>query len=582
MKAKYIYLLFIFIAINTKLWAINTNKSVEDLQKEFAKLDSLYDLHEENNPQEALNIALSQEEIANTLSIDTLQLLAISHKASTLGMMGFMDISLKEMYIGLKKAEKMAHSLYIQKYLKSIGVLYQSMADYKQSNDYFLKAKAYAVQNKAYSDTILINYEIGFNYIAIENTKIGLKILEDNLAVAKKTNDLKAITLGLDNLSNASAELGMLEKALTYELELLNYKEGWKTNYFKTGIYEHFAEIYILLEQWENGQKYVDSVFKYAQMIHSNDWLFEYYKLQAKIDEAKGNYKRALANHKRYLSIKDSVYQEKYDVKMAAMSSLYDLENKQNQIHLLEKENDLKKSQLGGILLGSLLFIGIIIVFFILKHQKEKQKLQALFSQQLIETQENEKQRISRELHDSVGQNILFIKNQLSKTNANNNVSAILETVNQTIAEVRNISKDLYPNQLEKYGLAAAIENLGEKVTESCGIFISADFQDTEQYLSKDAMIHLYRIIQEAINNAVKHAAATALRITAEKKDHKLHFLIQDNGKGFDKSILAKKQQSSFGLLSMEERVKILGGKLEIETGLNHGTKLQFTLNNEH
>jgi signal transduction histidine kinase len=217
-------------------------------------------------------------------------------------------------------------------------------------------------------------------------------------------------------------------------------------------------------------------------------------------------------------------------------------------------------------------------VFFILKHQKEKQKLQALFSQQLIETQENEKQRISRELHDSVGQNILFIKNQLSKTNTNNDVSAILETVNQTIAEVRNISKDLYPNQLEKYGLAAAIENLGEKVTESCGIFISADFQDTEQYLSKDAMIHLYRIIQEAINNAVKHAAATALRITAEKKDNKLHFLIQDNGKGFDKSILAKKQQSAFGLLSMEERVKILGGKLEIETALNQGTKLSFTL----
>lgn len=582
MKAKYIYLLFIFIAINTKLWAINTNKSVEDLQKEFAKLDSLYDLHEENNPQEALNIALSQEEIANTLAIDTLQLLAISHKANTLGMMGFIDISLKEMYIGLKKAEKIAHSSYIQKYLKAIGVLYQSMADYKQSNDYFLKAKAYAVQNKAYSDTVLINYEIGFNYIAMENTKIGLKILEENLATAKKTNDLKAIVLGLDNLSNASAELGMLEKALTYELELLNYKEGWKTNYFKAGFYEHFAEIYILLEQWENGQKYVDSVFKYAQMIHSNDWIFEYYKLQAKIDEAKGNYKRALENHKRYLSIKDSVYQEKYDVKMAAMSSLYDLENKQNQIHLLEKDNDLKKSQLGGILLGSLLFIGIIIVFFILKHQKEKQKLQALFSQQLIETQENEKQRISRELHDSVGQNILFIKNQLSKTNANNDVSAILETVNQTIAEVRNISKDLYPNQLEKYGLAAAIENLGEKVTESCGIFISADFQDTEQYLSKDAMIHLYRIIQEAINNAVKHAAATALRITAEKKENKLHFLIQDNGKGFDKSILAKKQQSSFGLLSMEERVKILGGKLEIETALNHGTKLQFTLNNEH
>ncbi len=218
----------------------------------------------------------------------------------------------------------------------------------------------------------------------------------------------------------------------------------------------------------------------------------------------------------------------------------------------------------------------------LLENEIEKQVLQRGFSQQLIQTQETEKQRISQELHDSIGQNILFIKNQLRKKNADNHLSPILETVNNTIEEVRNIAKDLYPNQLEKYGLAAAVEALGEKVAESTGIFVSADFQLVEKYLSKPAaIIHIYRIVQESLNNAVKHSGATALRITGEKRGDKLHFLIQDNGKGFDMAILEKKQQRSFGLLGIEERVKILGGDFEIESIENQGTKIQFTVNGE-
>ncbi len=217
----------------------------------------------------------------------------------------------------------------------------------------------------------------------------------------------------------------------------------------------------------------------------------------------------------------------------------------------------------------------------LLKNEVEKRALQRDFSRQLIQTQESEKQRISQELHDSIGQNILFIKNQLTKNNTQNHLSPIIETVNDTIEEVRNISKDLYPNQLEKYGLTATVETLCEKVAESTGIFMSADFQDTEKYLSKETKIHVYRIIQESVNNVIKHAAATALRVTAEKQADNIRYLIQDNGKGFDKAILAKKQQRSFGLLGMEERVKMLGGKLEVESRIAEGTKLIFTVSSE-
>lgn len=552
----------------------------QQLMREFTYLDSLYDANENQDMKEDLRICLEEERIAKVLQMDSLQLVAIIKKAEALNLLGFMDLSLKESYNALALAQKRGNLSYQQKCLAEIARTFQSLEDYVKSLDYFIKAKVIAIRNKSYADTLICNYEIAFNYIALGKEEEGLEMMKHNVQVAKETQDYHAIMMGLDNLANISAELEENEMALKYELELLNYREHWGSNYYKTGIYDHFAEIYIKLKRWKEAQQYLDSTFKYAQLIRSNDWLFECYKSQAIIDEQNGNYKKALENHKQYLLLKDSVYQANYDVKMASMASYHDLETKQNQISILEKDNDLQKSQRNAIVLIALLALGAVASYFVWKHQKEKQKMQLLFSQQLLQSQENEKRRISQELHDSIGQNILFIKNQLNKNNTENQLSSIIETVDTTIEEVRNIAKDLYPNQLEKYGLAAAVETLGEKVSESSGVFISADFQETESFLSKEATIHVYRIIQESINNALKHASASAIRITAELQNGKIFYLIQDNGKGFDKSILVHKQQRSFGLLGMEERVKMLGGHFEVESKAGAGTKLSFSIPN--
>lgn len=549
------------------------------LRQEFAKLDTLFASQVDNDFKEALKISMQQQEIANMLQIDTLEIAALIHKAASLGQLGIFDMALKEAYLGLNKLEKCPHYDFQKKLLNMIATCYQSMADYKQSNVYFLRMKAFMLQKKQDLDTLKINSEIAFNLIGLGEWDKGFPLMEQNLKMAKQLNELDIILYSLDNMANVLAEAGRNEEALKYQLELFNYKEVWDDNYTKTGVYEHFSEIYFKLGQLDNAQKYLDSTWKYANLIQSNDWLFECYKLQSMIDEKKGNFSNALANHKKYLALKDSVYKEQYNVTMASMSTFYELETKQNQIFLLEKDNALKSSQRNTIVWVGIFALAMLAAFFITKHQREKQRLQALFSQELLQTQEMEKQRISRELHDSIGQNILFIRNQLSKNNTENHLSEVLTTVDATIEEVRNISKDLYPNQLEKYGLAEAVETLGEKVAESSPLFVSSDLQGIEPLLSKDAMIHIYRIIQESLNNALKHAEASALRITAEQVKDNIQFLIQDNGKGFDKAILAQKQQRSFGLLGMEERVKMLGGTFHIESAAGTGTKILFSVN---
>ena len=134
----------------------------------------------------------------------------------------------------------------------------------------------------------------------------------------------------------------------------------------------------------------------------------------------------------------------------------------------------------------------VVLTFgFTWYNSRKNLRLKEEHSHQLILSQEKERQRISKELHDSIGQNMLFIKNQLIKENH----PVLLTSVNETLEEVRNISKDLYPNQLERYGLAAAVDALAEKVKESSSIFVSHDLEGFGKEITADKQINYYCII---------------------------------------------------------------------------------------
>jgi signal transduction histidine kinase len=204
--------------------------------------------------------------------------------------------------------------------------------------------------------------------------------------------------------------------------------------------------------------------------------------------------------------------------------------------------------------------------------------LQQKIAFQLIQAQEDERQRIAKDLHDSVGQNILFLKNHVQNNGDQIDTTKLVKSIDDALQEIRNISKNLYPNQLEKYGLIAAVEALADEVSQSTGIFVSSDMEGIEEILNNNVKINFYRIIQEFVNNTLKHAEATAIRITAQQTDQTIELIVQDNGKGFDKAEMQRKANHSFGLLNMEERVKMLKGTFAIESEPGKGTKSTFSI----
>jgi len=257
------------------------------------------------------------------------------------------------------------------------------------------------------------------------------------------------------------------------------------------------------------------------------------------------------------------------------MSGYYELNEKKEAIRELEFETNLAHEKIKQLYAWIIALISFIIaILFYINHRKNKREkeLRQQFSAQQIKSIEDERQNIAKMLHDSIGQNILFIKNYIHKHGLN--TDPLDQSIDQSLEEVRNISKDLYPNQLNQYGLSTAVESLCDKVRESTHLFVSSDIQlPREQMVSQDVKINLYRIIQECISNTLKHAAASSIRITGELIQGKFYLQVQDNGKGFDFDVVQKKANTSFGILNIQERARILNGSFKVESQPGHGTK---------
>jgi signal transduction histidine kinase len=217
--------------------------------------------------------------------------------------------------------------------------------------------------------------------------------------------------------------------------------------------------------------------------------------------------------------------------------------------------------------------------------KKEKEQTQAMalakaneFSKQLIKSQEDERKRIAAELHDSVGQSLSVIKNRtvlLQKDPSKPaSIDEIGDIVTQTIEEVRNISYGLRPYQLDLLGLRQAIITLIEEVSDSTVISFSNEIDLVDGLLTKEAEINVYRIVQECLNNIVKHSEATEASITLQKKGQFIELLIEDNGKGLKETSVGK----GFGLIGIKERANILHGEVAIQNMAPSGTSISILI----
>jgi signal transduction histidine kinase len=214
---------------------------------------------------------------------------------------------------------------------------------------------------------------------------------------------------------------------------------------------------------------------------------------------------------------------------------------------------------------------------------------QEAFSRQLIESQESERQRIAGELHDSLGQELLIIKNRAvlglklpdEETRAREQIEQIAETASEAITEVRQIAYNLRPYHLDEIGLTQSLEELVERVSTACPIKFTSSIEYIDDICPKASTINLYRIVQEGINNIVKHSEASEAGLVIRRNSRAIEVAIKDNGKGFHVAGATRRTQHGFGLTGLAERARILGGTLAVHSTPGKGTILTLTIRSQ-
>tara|TARA_R110000787_G_scaffold43892_2_gene107497 strand:+ start:72932 stop:75001 length:2070 start_codon:yes stop_codon:yes gene_type:complete len=424
-------------------------------------------------------------------------------------------------------------------------------------------------------------YNQSLDYSKQKNKKAQLKyLLKADSLLKLHPSDLNFITVhaSLANYYSDDFELEKAEKQLILLDKKLDKIKG--DLFAETNYYGAKANYYEKIEDFDQAFYFANKKLETSTLLkHREDKMLAHLLLSSLYYKTK-DYKKSIDNKNQYILIKDSIYNQYSANSVAYFQTLYeteknekDLIEKNTNIQLLEKDNKVFKqlSLIIGVALA--LLFGIIILY---RNQRELKNIKILhekFSQDLMQSQENERERISKDLHDDLGQKLLIIKYQL--INSGNEETKTL--VEETINDVRAISRDLNPFLLQELGITKAIEHTISQIDENTTLFITSEIEDIDNLFKKNQEVIIYRIIQESLSNIIKHAKAQASVVTITKLKDSIKISIKDNGVGYDFSEKYK-ETNSLGLKTLLERTKFLNGQMKVRSKKGNGTLIEYII----
>lgn len=453
---------------------------------------------------------------------------------------GQLDKAQEDFEKGLQTAIKINDERLASHIRINLCMLYIAKNKFDQARSYFNEAITYSRKNNL-PDELSVSYlTLGSSFFRAQQNDLALPYYDSAIAILQKFGLQRELTRAYGGKAEILFQLGKVQEASAImELE--------KELALKTGNLEDLASYYYFGYRKKSAEK------KYKEAL--DDYLV-YAKLG---DSIRNNLNTKIINE---LQVKYNVQKKEIELEKEKSKSL-ELEKKRRDAVLFKWIAIVAA-------IGVLVFVSVLLYFRYTKKIREKQEA---FSRQLIEKIEEERQRISMDLHDDIGQSLSVIKSKIAKSNGG---SATLEQELGTVIEqTRQISRDLFPAYLEKTGLVRALAGLAESVQQASGIECSCEICPEAEELSLPYKTNIFRIIQECVSNTIRHAHASALKIQLEKNSDEFRLIFQDNGKGM-KDV---KASAGLGLLSMQERIKMMNGNFFLDRKMEKGIKIMIKFN---
>lgn len=476
----------------------------------------------------------------------------------------------------------------------NLGALFTELNNHEKSIFYIKKAESiYEKLNN--TGKLAQSYSLqGTEYLRIFDYHEAERLFKNSLKLYEKLDNVYAQAIDLHNLGSVYSEQGRFEKAIPYYQQSIELKTqadneralpasltGLGNAWSQQGNFQRAEKVLLQANKMAVAQENL------TQQKYTAEILAEHY-------ERVGQLKQSLQYQRLTNSLKDSIFNEDYIDKMNQLYVAFETQQTKGELlqeqvkaQKLEKEKadaDLtiaqRTSQL-AITIGSLLLLLLGGGFFIYRRrQQEKETIaQVKIAEQqkglaaVIHAQEEERKRIAKDLHDGIVQQLGGLKLGLQKVLADNqdpDAKKMMHILDGSTQELRDISHRMMPKALSELGLIPAMRDMLENSLEHSGIrfqFETFAIADTDRF-PEAIEISLYRIVQELINNVVKHSGANELSVQLFKAGDQLTLLVEDNGTGFQ----SPSPTSGIGLMNISSRLDTLNGEVNFEPSPEGGT----------
>ena len=498
---------------------------------------------------------------------------------------------------------------------------YFATADYVKSVEYGLESLRISERTNNTRGIIRAKSKLAQVYQMTEDLPKAQKMLEDILVLPEAIRYSYNITL--HTLANIYGMQGKYSEALAMDEKGLKYCDSMGLPFAKTAFYDNMANCYMYSGNFEKAKEffyislqidstandyrlmsdtylnlgqlhmmdnkesaaitYLNRAILLSKQVSYKEATASAYKVLSEIYQKNGLLDSSIVNLKKHYLYRDSIRNINSENKISELQTIYETEKKENEIQ--SQKLELNNQRTGIIVLTAALGILCLLALLVYRkkqHQSKFQLQKEIIQQQRMATaaiilaEENERNRIGTDLHDGIGQMVsaakmnlsvldgdLDFSNQMQKEKFNN----VIKMLDESCGEIRAVSHQMMPLAMFDSSVSEAVQTFVQRIDKN---LIAVDYYtDGICMLSKEKESILYRILQENINNVIKHAKATTLSISIHHTDTETAVTVEDDGIGFDRSNL---KNDGIGLSNIQSRVNFLGGDIEFDSRPGAGT----------
>lgn len=492
---------------------------------------------------------------------------------------GNFDGASKDYISAIKILEKETNQKELSFALIDQAKLYRKLKMFPQAIETYEKAQSVLEKLNEQNHLATVWNEWGVVYELMHDYSRAIEYYKKSLAVKEKLSDTVGIAYSNGFLSNVYMLKEDFATAETYAKTSMEFFHLLKDDFATALRSSDIALIHEKKREYNQAIRYLEYSDSIATAMGYPDLLSENYRRLANIYSSISDHKNAYNYYVKYASLRDSLFTVSSQKNIAELHIKHQTMEKDNRI--LQQENRHAKQRVYLVVIGSLLLLAILIAAFFYRTRKlkeEKIKREAAMQADLLRLEaqnalQNDRLRISRDLHDNIGANLTFIHSSVEELGSPEEAKwkDVKSMVDETIAELRRTVWLINKPSVKMSEWLVKLRDYYRKIEK---VKIELSSSNDEAMLSSKQATALFRIIQETVNNSYKHSSASEIMVKVSVEQDSLSIKVQDNGLGFD----IAKIEKGFGLDNIKQNAEELRGELTMDSKVGEGTSIVFTM----